>query len=139
MIKYHIIGDNIILADYLRKLKDKKNITNQELSDLSGVPIGTINRIMAGQTDNPNFQTICDIVIALDGSLDNLVGIKSTVENENPNITLSMESAMMYKHIIATKDKWIRNLFICVCFLVVFILILLVIDLSIPSLGYFRR
>ena len=128
-----------MLADYLRKLKDKKNITNQELSDLSGVPIGTINRIMAGQTDNPNFQTICDIVIALDGSLDNLVGIKSTVENENPNITLSMESAMMYKHIIATKDKWIRNLFICVCFLVVFILILLVIDLSIPSLGYFRR
>lgn len=139
MIKYHIIGDNIMLADYLRKLKDKKNITNQELSDLSGVPIGTINRIMAGQTDNPNFQTICDIVIALDGSLDNLVGIKSTVENENPNITLSMESATMYKHIIATKDKWIRNLFICVCFLVVFILILLVIDLSIPSLGYFRR
>lgn len=128
-----------MLADYLRKLKDKKNITNQELSDLSGVPIGTINRIMAGQTDNPNFQTICDIVIALDGSLDNLVGIKSTVENENPNITLSMESAMMYKHIIATKNKWIRNLFICVCFLVVFILILLVIDLSIPSLGYFRR
>lgn len=128
-----------MLADYLRKLKDKKNITNQELSDLSGVPIGTINRIMAGQTDNPNFQTICDIVIALDGSLDNLVGIKSTVENENPNITLSMESAMMYKHIIATKDKWIRNLFICVCFLIVFILILLVIDLSIPSLGYFRR
>lgn len=128
-----------MLADYLRKLKDKKNITNQELSDLSGVPIGTINRIMAGQTDNPNFQTICDIVIALDGSLDNLVGIKSTVENENPNITLSMESATMYKHIIATKDKWIRNLFICVCFLVVFILILLVIDLSIPSLGYFRR
>ena len=128
-----------MLADYLRKLKDKKIITNQELSDLSGVPIGTINRIMAGQTDNPNFQTICDIVIALDGSLDNLVGIKSTVENENPNITLSMESATMYKHIIATKDKWIRNLFICVCFLVVFILILLVIDLSIPSLGYFRR
>ena len=130
-----------MLADYLKMLKDKKNVTNQELSDLSGVPIGTINRIMAGQTDNPNFQTICDIVIALDGSLDDLVGIKSAVENQNASsgITISMESAKMYKHLIATKDKWIRNLFICVCFLVVFILTLLVIDLSIPSLGYFRR
>ena len=63
-----------MLADYLKLLKNKKNLTNQELADLSGVPVGTINRIMAGQTDNPNFQTVCDIVIALDGSLDELAG-----------------------------------------------------------------
>ena len=61
-------------SDYLKALKLKKNLTNQELSDLSGVPVGTINRIMANQTDNPSFQTVCDIVIALDGSLDELAG-----------------------------------------------------------------
>ena len=63
-------------SDYLKALKLKKNLTNQELSDLSGVPVGTINRIMANQTDNPSFQTVCDIVIALDGSLDELAGIR---------------------------------------------------------------
>ena len=128
-----------MLADYLRKLKEKKNVTNQELSDLSGVPIGTINRIMARQTDNPSFQTVCDIVIALDGSLDDLAGIKSTVEKEGHNTALSMEMVQMYRHIIATKDKWIHRLFICLCCLIVFILVVLIADLSIPSLGFFRR
>lgn len=109
MIKYHIKGDNIMLADYLRMLKDKKNVTNQELSDLSGVPIGTINRIMARQTDNPSFQTVCDIVIALDGSLDELAGLKSTVEKEDHNAALNMEMVQMYRHLISTKDKWISQ------------------------------
>lgn len=139
MIKYHIKGDNIMLADYLRMLKDKKNVTNQELSDLSGVPIGTINRIMARQTDNPSFQTVCDIVIALDGSLDELAGLKSTVEKEDHNAALNMEMVQMYRHLISTKDKWIHRLFVCLCFLVVFILAVLVIDLSIPTVGFFRR
>ena len=61
-----------MLSDYLKALKTKKNLTNQDLSDLSGVPVGTINRILANQTDNPSFQTVCDIVIALEGSLDEL-------------------------------------------------------------------
>jgi DNA-binding helix-turn-helix protein len=139
MIKCQITGDNSMLADYLRMLKEKKNVTNQELSDLSGVPIGTINRIMARQTDNPSFQTVCDIVIALDGSLDDLAGIKSTVEKEGHNTALSMEMVQMYRHIIATKDKWIHRLFICLCCLIVFILVVLIADLSIPSLGFFRR
>lgn len=139
MIKHHIKGDNIMLADYLRMLKDKKNVTNQELSDLSGVPIGTINRIMARQTDNPSFQTVCDIVIALDGSLDELAGLKSTVEKEDHNAALNMEMVQMYRHLISTKDKWIHRLFVCLCFLVVFILAVLVIDLSIPTVGFFRR
>ena len=38
---------------------------------------------MAKQTDNPNFQTVCDIVIALDGLLDDLTGIKPTVEKRS--------------------------------------------------------
>ena len=137
-IKRCIVGDKIMLADYLKVLKNKKNLTNQELSDLSGVPIGTINRIIAGQTDNPNFQTVCDIVIALDGSLDELAGIKPAAEKESqsaPNI----EMIQMYRHLISTKDKWIHRLFICLCSLVVFILAILLIDLLNPSMGFFRR
>ena len=56
-------------------MKDQRKLTNQQLADLAGIPVGTINRIMEGQTDNPSFQTVCDIVMVLDGSLDELVGI----------------------------------------------------------------
>ena len=127
-----------MLADYLKVLKNKKNLTNQELSDLSGVPIGTINRIIAGQTDNPSFQTVCDIVIALDGSLDELAGIRTTAEKESQNAP-NTEILQMYRQLISTKDKWIHRLFICLCSLVVFILAILVIDLLTPSMGFFRR
>ena len=60
----------------LKELKDKRKLTNQQLADLSGVPIGTINRILAGQTENPSFQTVYDMVVAMEGSLDELAGIR---------------------------------------------------------------
>ena len=65
-----------MLSTQLKLLKEKRKLTNQQLSDLSGVPVGTINRILSGQTDNPSFQTVCDMVMAMDGSLDELVGIQ---------------------------------------------------------------
>ena len=71
-----IIGDNMTITTQLKALKDKKQMTNQQLSDLSGVPVGTINRILSGQTENPSFQTVCDLVVTLGGSLDELAGIR---------------------------------------------------------------
>ena len=55
-----------MLSTQLKLLKEKRKLTNQQLSDLSGVPVGTINRILSGQTDNPSFQTVCDMVMAMD-------------------------------------------------------------------------
>lgn len=66
----------MMLATQLKLLKEKRGLTNQQLADLSGVPVGTVNRILSGQTDNPSFQTICDLVLAMDGSLDELAGIE---------------------------------------------------------------
>ena len=43
----------MMLSTQLKLLKEKRKLTNQQLSDLSGVPVGTINRILSGQTDNP--------------------------------------------------------------------------------------
>ena len=137
-IKRHITGDNFMLADYLKLLKNKKNLTNQELADLSGVPVGTINRIMAGQTDNPNFQTVCDIVIALDGSLDELAGIPPRSGNPERSGSVNAEEMLMFRKLISTKDKWIHRLFICLCALILFILSVFVLDLLNPSVGFFR-
>ena len=127
-----------MLADYLKLLKNKKNLTNQELADLSGVPVGTINRIMAGQTDNPNFQTVCDIVIALDGSLDELAGIPPRSGNPERSGSVNAEEMLMFRKLISTKDKWIHRLFICLCALFLFILSVFVLDLLNPSVGFFR-
>ena len=126
-------------SDYLKALKLKKNLTNQELSDLSGVPVGTINRIMANQTDNPSFQTVCDIVIALDGSLDELAGIRPKKDNEAENAKYTPEIEAIYKQMIHSKDKWSFRLFVFSCVIVAFIVFLLIFDLLNPNIGFFRR
>ena len=126
-------------SDYLKALKLKKNLTNQELSDLSGVPVGTINRIMANQTDNPSFQTVSDIVIALDASLDELAGIRPKKDSEAENAKYTPEIEAIYKQMIHSKDKWIFRLFVFSCVIVAFIVFLLIFDLLNPNIGFFRR
>ena len=38
----------MMLATQLKLLKEKRGLTNQQLADLSGVPVGTVNRILSG-------------------------------------------------------------------------------------------
>lgn len=56
MINSIIEGDNKMLLEGLKELKEQKKMTNQELADLSGVPLGTINRIMADRRTIPAFR-----------------------------------------------------------------------------------
>ena len=128
-----------MLCKQLKALKDKRNLTNQQLSDLSGIPIGTINRIMAGQTDNPSFQTVCDMVIAMGGSLDELVGIASSSGEDEREAQLNVETSLLYKETIKMKDRWLLRLFICCCVFILFIMGILIYDVTHPTTGFFQR
>ena len=112
----------MMLATQLKLLKEKRKLTTQQLSDLSGVPVGTINRILSGQTDNPSFQTVCDLVMAMDGSLDELVGIQA----ETPPAEKK------------AKNAWLLRLFVCLCVVTFAFLFVVIFDLMNPSIGFFR-
>lgn len=55
--------------EYIKEVKKQKNLTNEELSKLSGVPIGTLNKILSGHTPDPQFETVKAICRALGISL----------------------------------------------------------------------
>ena len=42
----------------MKKRKKELGMTNQELSERSGVPLGTINKIFSGATKSPQYDTI---------------------------------------------------------------------------------
>ena len=90
----------------LTELKTSRKLTNQQISDLSGVPLSTVTRIFGGQTESPNLQTIADIVKALDGSVDELLGLRYEEKKEAPVNTDLIE---LYKEIIRSKDQNIRS------------------------------
>lgn len=126
-----------MLSTRLKELKDQRKLTNQQLSDLSGVPVGTINRIMAGQTDNPSFQTVCDMVMAMGGSLDELARIQTPGGGE-PSPP-GEDLIRLYERTIEGKEKWLYRLFFLCCVLIAVLLGVLIYDLTHPMVGFFRQ
>ena len=127
-----------MISTQLKELKDKRKLTNQQLAELSGVPVGTINRILSGQTDNPSFQTVCYIVMAMDGSLDELVGISEPEKVPAKGKGPGREIIELYQTIISGKDKWLHRLFVCCCFLTLVLVAIVGYDLTHPTVGFFQ-
>ena len=118
----------------LKEMKEKKGLTNKQLAELSGVPLPTVNRIMSGQTDVPNYQTVCDLVIAMGGSLDELAGIPLR-SPERPEWAASSE---MYIATIKEKDRWIKRLFFISLALMITFIGFLLYDYLHPMVGFIR-
>lgn len=47
-----------MVSDKLKKRKQELNLTTEQLSELSGVPVGTINKILTGETRSPRYDTL---------------------------------------------------------------------------------
>ena len=72
----------------IKKIKSEKKITNDRLAELTGIPLSTLSKIMAGISDSPKLSNIVSIAEALGCSLDYIVS--GTPENHN-NCTLTHE------------------------------------------------
>ena len=75
--------------DYISRIKQVKNekkITNERLSELTGIPLSTVSKILAGISDSPKLSNMVLIASALGCTLDYIVS--GTPENNN-NYTLS--------------------------------------------------
>lgn len=70
----------------IKKLKSEKKMTNDQLAELTGIPLGTLSKILAGISDSPKLSNMVRIADALDCSLDYIVS--GTPENHN-NYTLN--------------------------------------------------
>lgn len=69
----------------LKSCKKAANLTNDELSSLSGVPLGTINKILSGDTQEPKLPAFMALAAALNTSVDYLVYGRSS----SPYVNLS--------------------------------------------------
>lgn len=71
--------------DRIKKIKSERKITNDILSDMTGIPLGTLSKILAGISDSPKLSNIVSICRALGCSLDYIV---SGVPENNNNFML---------------------------------------------------
>ncbi len=69
----------------IKRLKSSKKITNALLAERTGIPLGTLSKILAGMNESPKIANIVAICEALDCSVEYI--ISGTSENRN-NYTL---------------------------------------------------
>ncbi len=68
--------------DRIKHLKNEKRITNEMLSKATGIPLGTLSKILAGISDSPKLSNIVAICGALECSVDYiLTGIPENTNN----------------------------------------------------------
>lgn len=125
----------MIVGQRLKAVKEKKQVSNNWLSDDSGVPLGTVNRVVSSESDNPQWLTVVALARSLGVSLDALAGIDPDILTDDK---ISQRLINTYEKIIDSKNRWINKLFLCLTLVIVFVLIVLVVDLFIPNMGYIR-
>lgn len=137
-----------MICDKLSEAKKRRGLTNQQLADLSGVPVTTVNRILAGTTENPGWQTVLDMATALEVPLAELVDSPTAdgeepakqTETATPAVPLSQNPIyMMALQMVERERKEKRVLFLCFLVMVLFVVVLFSVDLLNPNVGWFRR
>ena len=78
--------------DRIKLLKNERKMTNDQLAERSGIPLGTLSKILAGMSDSPKLSTIVAICSALDCSVEYIVS--GATENTN-NYTLTADEIRM--------------------------------------------
>ena len=61
------------IVEKLKRVKHSKKITNEELATRSGVPLGTINKLLSGSVAEPKLSTVLSICSVLGCKLSDLI------------------------------------------------------------------
>lgn len=108
-----------LLQDVVKR-KETLKLTNQMISDASGVPKATVDRILRGDTPNPSMQTVLDIAYVVgyrlvndndaytngvDGQLVNMLLRESRLKTVQSNSLISAKDKT-----IEDKSNWVKFL-----------------------------
>lgn len=98
------------MIDKLKAIQKRSGLTAAQWSQKSGVPTDTINKILNGTTKSPGFQTVCSLVLAAGGSVNELIEIKEVAAEQAPHRNESEMNADMLRAIKETYDSKIVDL-----------------------------
>lgn len=146
------------IIDGIIAKKNERNLNNQQLSDASGVPKPTVDRILRKDTANPSLQTVLDLAAAVGYSFSNHpeqlpaapqeLGIKDPMvqhliqvyENRGRSYEERIKrNSAHYNMLLAEKNRWLKFSLTLNIILVVFICAILLYDATHPDVGWIRE
>lgn len=94
--------------EVLEDFRTQANLTNKEISELTGISQPTVSRIFNGQGE-PSFENVAAIVRAIGGSLDELAGIQRSESQEIQILRVENEAQKKqlgsYEKLIGSIDR----------------------------------
>jgi len=63
-----------MLGENIKKIRKKKNLTQDKLARIADIPYTSITKIETGVIKSPSIQTVAKIAKALGVSIENLIG-----------------------------------------------------------------
>nr|DAQ30273.1 MAG TPA: Regulatory protein-modification, helix-turn-helix, transcriptional regulator, DNA [Caudoviricetes sp.] len=155
-----MMNDTINLDEvraYIRSKMAEQGVCTAELIRRTGIARGTLDNFFDGSTQCPSFDRVAAMILALDGSVDEALGVKKIASKEQVEAMRAGRADMLAAHaeMVGAKDehiddlhrrledvkaqnvrllRWhrfflIENIFLATCLLT---------DLLMPTLGYFR-
>lgn len=135
-------------SSYIKTLMERENVTQAKLAELTGIPQGTLSRILNGSTDCPTFANVTAIVKALHGSLDVMTGIVDDPDKK----PMQASERELFEKLLADKERqlrsvngmleqkqqWLRKMWRALILTIIIIGIILIVDASIGSVGFVR-
>lgn len=97
-----------MISRRLNAMKDRSGLTQQQIADRSGVPVGTVSRVFAGYVGQAGFQTVASIVHAMDGHISDLV--EEPPPTGIPEGGDDPRQTKFYELLLEEKNVRIRNL-----------------------------
>ena len=73
-MQYNICEVFMNWLENIKRIKKQKNLTNESLSELSGISLGTLNKLLSGATEDPKLSTLLALKKALGVTMDELLG-----------------------------------------------------------------
>ena len=101
------MSENLEFIERIKNEKVRSHLSTAQLSEISKVPKGTLDKLLAGETANPFFSTVRDICIALKISLDYVACIPSPDRDEPDETSLHDEMVKMYERMVTEKTETI--------------------------------
>ena len=71
-------------VDYIKERCKAKKLTVKELAELTSTSESTISNYFSRKTESPSFEVVSKLCIALDISIDEMIGIKQPEKKEKP-------------------------------------------------------
>jgi len=98
--------------EYVLALKDAGNFTNEDMANISGVPLQTVKNFCTGKTGkNPGFSAIVKLVVSMGGDLNELIGYEKKKEIEiNSTVSMKETYEMRIADIIKSYESRIEDI-----------------------------